>query len=277
MSDASSVSWLFVPAARPDRFDRARAAGADETILDLEDAVAPEHKPTARASAADWLSRGGSGWVRINGDGTPWHADDIDALVGCDGLRGLVVPKAEDAAALASIAARLGGRRVLALIETARGVRNLDAICATAGLARLAFGSIDLALDIDARESDEALLYARSELVIASRAAGLPAPIDGVTVEFRDAELVAAAAARSCALGFGAKLCIHPAQVGPVNAAFAPDPVELDWARRVLDAATTSTSGTFVIDGRMIDRPLLLRAQRLLKRASRDPDQRRDG
>jgi citrate lyase subunit beta / citryl-CoA lyase len=173
---------------------------------------------------------------------------------------------------LASIAARVGDRPLVALIETARGVRRLDAICAAAGLARLAFGSIDLALDIDALESDETLLYARSELVFASRAAGLPAPIDGVTVEFRDAEVVAAAAARSSALGFGAKLCIHPAQVGPVNTAFAPDPVQLDWARRVLDAARASTAGTFVVDGRMIDRPLLLRAQRLLERATRDPD-----
>src|SRR5579875_533788 len=93
MSDASSISWLFVPADRPDRFEKAAASGADETILDLEDAVAPAEKPIARRHAAAWLSSGGRGWVRINAHGTPWHEDDLDALIGRPGLRGLVVPK----------------------------------------------------------------------------------------------------------------------------------------------------------------------------------------
>jgi len=267
MSNASSVSWLFVPGDRPDRFEKAAAAGADETILDLEDAVSPEDKPAARDRVVDWLSDGGSGWVRINGPGTQWHEDDLDALLRCRGLRGLVVPKAEESGALALISARSRELQIVALVETARGMRNLDSICATAGVTRLAFGSIDLALDLDAQESDEVLLPARSDLVMASRAGGLAPPIDGVTVEFRDAEVVAGEAARSRARGFGGKLCIHPAQVPIVNRAFAPSPTELAWARRVMAAAQTNRSGAFPVDGRMVDRPLLLRAQRLLARA----------
>lgn len=268
MSDAPSVSWLFVPADRPDRFEKARGAGADETILDLEDAVAPEFKTSARAHAVQWLSAGGAAWVRINGLGTRWHEGDIEAVVGCRGLRGMIVPKAEHPEALARIAERCAGAGLVALVETARGVRNLDGLCATPGIGRLAFGSVDLALDIDAWETDEALQYARSELVIASRAADLEPPIDGVTADVRDLDVVARAAQRARALGFGGKLCIHPGQVLPVNRAFAPTAVELGWASRVLEAARTSGGGTFLVDGRMIDRPLLLRAQRLLARAA---------
>jgi citrate lyase subunit beta/citryl-CoA lyase len=266
VTDSASISWLFVSADRPDRFQKAARVGADEVILDLEDAVAPDAKMTARAHVAEWLSARGSGWVRINAPQTPWHDGDLEALAGCPGLRGLVVPKAEDAEALARIAGRVG-RRVVALVETARGIRGLDAICSAPGVSRLAFGSIDFALDIDAQESDEVLLHARSEMVIAARAAGLAAPVDGVTVEFRSTEVVATAAARSRALGFGGKLCIHPAQVPVVNDAFAPSSAEVAWARRVLAAAQTSPGGAFTVDGRMIDRPLVVRAQRVLARA----------
>lgn len=268
MTDSASVSWLFVPADRPDRFEKAVRAGADEVILDLEDAVAPDAKVAARDHAAEWLSARGSGWVRINGLGTPWHEEDLEVLAGRPGLRGVVIPKAEDAQALARIAERLGGGRLMALVESARGIRHLDEICATEGISRLAFGSIDFALDIDAQESDEVLLHARSEMVIAARVGGLAAPVDGVTVEFRSPEVVATAAARSRALGFGGKLCIHPAQVLPVNRAFAPTSIELAWARRVVDAAGAGEDGAFLVDGRMIDRPLLVRAQRLLARGA---------
>ena len=266
MHDKVSASWLFVAASRPDRFEKAAGAGADETILDLEDAVGPHAKPEARTHAADWLSGRGSSWVRINGFGTPWHNGDIDALAGCGELRGLVIPKAEDPQVIDQIATRVQ-KPIVALIETARGVRALDAICACPGVARLAFGSIDLALDIDAQESDDALLHARSAMVIASRAAELPSPIDGVTVDFRKPEVVSAAAARSRALGFGGKLCIHPAQVQAVNTVFGPTPAELDWAQRVLAAASESDGSAFTMDGRMVDKPLLERAQRLVARA----------
>ena len=271
MFDQSPTSWLFVPADRPDRFGKALRAGADEVILDLEDAVAQDAKRAARAHVVDWLSDRHSSWVRINRSGTPWHVDDIDAVACCDGLRGLVVPKAEEPGVITAIAARVAllrgvDRPIVALVETALGVLELDALSRCPAISRLAFGSIDFALDIDAHETDEALLHARSSLVVASRAAGLPSPIEGVTVDVRNPDLVIAAARRARALGFGGKLCIHPRQVEAVNAAFAPTEAELEWARRVLSAVQESDGSAFTLDGRMVDEPVLARAKRIIER-----------
>jgi citrate lyase subunit beta/citryl-CoA lyase len=263
-----AVSWLFVPGSRPDRFDRAVAAGADATILDLEDAVALDAKESARDAARSWLAGGGSAWVRVNGTATPWHDDDLAALAGAPGLRGVIVPKVQEPAQATGVAARLGeGVALMALVETAVGIRDADAIAACPAVSRIAFGSIDFALDIDAEHTADALLHARGALVIASRAAGLPGPVDGVTLEVSDAEgAITRDATRGRALGFGGKLCIHPAQVEVVNRAFAVGPDELDWARRVLQAEGEH-EGAFQIDGQMVDRPLLDRARRLLRRA----------
>jgi len=107
----SAASWLFVPGDRPDRFDKAVAAGADEVIVDLEDAVAPDSKESARTAVAAWLA-GGSAWVRVNAVGTPWHEDDVRTLAAAPGLRGLVVPKAEDPAALDDVHRQLAGRPI---------------------------------------------------------------------------------------------------------------------------------------------------------------------
>lgn len=272
---ARSASWLFVPGSRPERFDKAARAGADQVIVDLEDAVAPARKAAARDEVARWLSRGGAAWVRVNACRTPWHERDLSVLAGCAGLRGVMVPKAEDPAALGRIARELRpGTPIIALVETAVGVRDAAAVAACPAVSGLAFGSIDLALDIDAAETDEALLFARSAAVIAARAASLPAPIDGVTVETTDTALIRRDAARARSLGFGGKLCIHPAQVEPVNAAFSPDPADVEWARRVLAAASEHGAGeaveaAFDLDGRMIDRPVIERARRIVARAGR--------
>lgn len=268
MTPRPPVSWLFVPASRPDRFDKAAASGADAAILDLEDAVAPEDKQAARHHARRWLDGGGSAWVRINGADTPWHDDDLGAVAACRGLCGVVIPKAEEPVALAAVGERLmAGAGLVALVETARGVREAAPIAACAAVDRLAFGSIDFALDIDAEHTPDALFYARGALVVASRAAGLPGPVDSVTVELADGGgAVMADAAYARALGFGGKLCIHPSQVEVVNRAFAVRAEDVDWARRVL-AAARDHSGAFRLDGRMIDRPVLERARRLLASA----------
>jgi citrate lyase subunit beta/citryl-CoA lyase len=272
---ARSASWLFVPGSRPERFDKAARAGADQVIVDLEDAVAPARKASARDAVAEWLARGGHAWVRVNACGTRWHEHDLSVLAGCGGLRGVMVPKAEDPAALGRIARELRpGTPILAVVETAVGVRDAAAVAACPAVSGLAFGSIDLALDVDAAETDEALLFARSALVIAARAASLPAPIDGVSVDTTDTAAVRRDAARARSLGFGGKLCIHPAQVEPVNSAFSPDPADLEWARRVLAAASQHgggelAEGAFHIDGRMIDTPVLERARRIVARAGR--------
>lgn len=262
---AAAVTWLFVPGDRPDRFEKARTTGSDEVICDLEDAVGVASKPAACAAVAAWLSSGGEAWVRINAYGTPWHEDDLTALVNSRGLRGIVLPKCEDPAVLTSVAEQLQPRfGVLGLVETARGVDQLHQLATCDGLARLAFGSIDFALDLGCAGDAPPLDAARASIVIQSRAAGLPAPVDGVTADVNDPVKIGAAARRSRQAGFGGKLCIHPAQVPAVATAFLPDEDELREAERILQAAAESPSGAVAVNGVMVDTPVVERARRLL-------------
>jgi citrate lyase subunit beta/citryl-CoA lyase len=264
---AEARTWLFVPGNRPERFEKARATGADQVICDLEDAVDPEHKGRARSDVKWWLSHGGVAWVRINGVDTEWYDHDVSMLSRLAGLRGFVVPKAEVPAALQALGRRLGeGRGLVALIETARGVHRAYDIAECDSVDRLAFGSIDFASDIDAEETDSSLLFARSTLVVASRVAGKPAPIDGVTTALHDSAVIAAAANRARELGFGGKLCVHPAQLAPVGAAFQPSVEQLEWARDILLKAHQSRAGASAVDGQMIDKPVIERARRILDR-----------
>jgi len=272
MSFREAVTWLFVPGSRPDRFERAASAGAHEVILDLEDAVAPGSKDSARAGVAAWLDGPGTGWVRVNGLHTDAHEADVAVVVGRPGLRGLVVPKAEDASALADLRHRLpDGVGLVGLVESALGVYRARELATNGAVDRLALGSVDLALDLGAEETDEALLMARSTLVLASRLGRLPAPIDGVTLATDDDEAARAAAERARGLGFGGKLCIHPRQLGPVAAGFRPTTAQLAWATVILEAADARTVGgvtpdVFTVDGAMVDLPVLARARAVLAR-----------
>lgn len=262
----SAATWLFVPGSHPDRFAKAAASGADEVICDLEDSVAPGEKEQARADVVTWLRGGGSGWVRLNAVGTRWHDDDVAALAGCAGLRGLVVPKAESPSALAALGAEVPRPDgLVALVESAIGVLHAVDLAACPAVGRLAFGSIDYALDVDvdAAEDDDSLLLARSTLVLASRAGGRAAPIDGVTTALDDPDALAADARRARRLGFGGKLCLSPRQVPIVAAHFRPSDQEVDWARRVV-AASDGGGAVVAIGGEMADRPVLERAQRIL-------------
>jgi citrate lyase subunit beta/citryl-CoA lyase len=157
---------------------------------------------------------------------------------------------------------------VVALVETAAGVANASAIAAAPRVAALAFGSVDFALDLEIDDTDgvdeTALLYARSLLVIASRAAGIAPPIDGVTVSLSDAHAIRRDAQRARALGFGGKQCLHPRQVGEVNAAFSPSPAAIARARRVIDAARNAGGSAIQIDGQMIDKPRIDQARRVI-------------
>jgi len=163
---------------------------------------------------------------------------------------------------------RVPGAQVLALIESARGVARVDDIAATGSVARLVFGTLDFALDLDIDISDDptGLAYAAGRIAIASRVAGLPAPVAGVTPQLDDAERLLADLALSRRQGFGAKLCIHPSQVAPIHTALRPGAEALDWARRVL-AADAASPGAARLDGRMVDRPVVLQAQRTLSLA----------
>ncbi|MGI4776593.1 MAG: HpcH/HpaI aldolase/citrate lyase family protein [Janthinobacterium lividum] len=274
---ALARSFLFVPADRPERYAKALASGADIVIVDLEDAVAPAARPAARAALlAAWpewpVAQRARTVVRVNAQGTPWHADDL-ALVralAAEGLTGVVLAKAERAEALCALGEACPGVGLLALIESGAGLDALDAIAQAPGVVRLLLGHIDLQVDLgiccgpDERE----IAPARWAMVRASRRAGLAAPVDGVTTQTSDATAIEAAAAKSLRAGFGAKLCIHPAQVAPVHAAFMPSADELALARRVMQAAEASGGGACAVDGRMVDAPVIAMARRTLARAA---------
>ena len=258
------TTLLFVPGDRPERYRKAADAGADAVIIDLEDAVSPD----AKVSARDALCRPGAipvgieVLVRINPHGTPWHEADLRALAGLT-LTALMLPKAEQATDIDAIRARLA-LPVIALIETARGLAGCRAIAHAQGVAGLAFGSVDFCADLGMAHERAPLLLARSSLVLESRLAGLPPPIDGVTTEIDDATRVEDDACYARKLGFGGKLCVHPRQIGPARLGFAPGAAELAWARRVLAA---DKGGVAAIDGQMVDAPVLLQARQLLARA----------
>lgn len=264
---AAARSALFVPGDRPERFDKALASGADLVIVDLEDAVAVGHKAQARDNVVTWLSGGGRAAVRINGLRTEHCSADRSRLAGLAGLQAVVVPMAEDPAALAELAEELGGVAVVAMVETAAGLLRARELAETPGVVRLAFGHLDLAADLDSADTRVAMLHARSTLVVTSRAAGLPGPLEGVTPSLDDPARWADDARYAAELGFSGKLVIHPGQVEAVNAAFTPTAEEVARAARVLEAA--EQGGAVRLDGEMVDAPVLARARRLLGRARR--------
>ena len=261
-------TYLFVPGTRTERFGKALASGADKVVLDLEDAVAPADKATARDAVAAWLETAtpedrSRVVVRINDATTAWFAADLAALGNAAGI-GVLLPKAESAAQIAEVRSALPRAGILALVESARGVADANRIAA-AGVQRMVFGTLDFALDLDLDIAADgaALAYAASRIVIASRLAGLPAPVAGVTPQLDDEARLLRDLVEARRLGFGAKLCIHPRQVAPIHAALRPSDAALDWARRVL-AADAASPGAARLDGRMVDRPVVLQAQRTL-------------
>jgi citrate lyase subunit beta/citryl-CoA lyase len=260
------ISLLFVPASRPERFHKALGSGADAVIVDLEDAVAPADKDAARAALAAWLDPAHPVLVRINAADTPWFAADLE-LLARPGVSAVVLPKAEhpDDVVVASRAG--GGLAVLPLIESALGFEQRRALARADRVERLIFGHIDFQADLNMRATEEELLPFRTALVLASRLAGIAAPIDGVCTAIDDAELLQADALRARRLGFGGKLCIHPRQVAVVNRCFAPSAEEVAWAQRVIAADTASGGAAVAVDGKMVDRPVVLRAQAILVEA----------
>lgn len=252
-------SLLFVPGHRPDRFAKAASAGADLVIIDLEDAVAPREKNLARGNAAAWLAEGRSAVIRINAPGTPWCEADLEVAASAGAP--VIVPKAEDAAVLADLGRAAGKCPLVPLIETAAGVEKAAEVCAVTGTVRAAFGNVDLASQLGVAHDDHlALAYARSRLVSASVAAHLCPPIDGVTTSVRNADALSADIVHARRMGFTGKLCIHPAQVPAVTTGFAPTEDERQWARAILDAGDSVT----VVDGHMVDKPVIERAERIL-------------
>jgi citrate lyase subunit beta/citryl-CoA lyase len=275
---AAARSFLFVPANRPERFPKALASDADVVIVDLEDAVAPTDKTAARGQLAAAFCQFATTErtrlvVRMNACGTSWQDDDLKLLqqLTAQGLAGVMVPKAESVAGLRRVSLAVGPACVLLpLVESVAGLDVADALAAAPQVLRLAFGNLDFQADVglncDAQEAE--LVPVRLALVLASRRAGLAAPIDGVTTDIRDGARLQSDAMRARRGGFSGKLCIHPSQAAGVNAAFTPTPDELARAQRVQAAFEAAGGGVFSLDGRMIDAPVLLLAQRTLAQAS---------
>ncbi|WP_114973454.1 HpcH/HpaI aldolase/citrate lyase family protein [Rhodoferax ferrireducens] len=262
-------AYLFVPADRPERIAKACASGADAVIVDLEDAVAPEAKVRAREVLAALLDEAAPLVVRINAAGTPWFDDDL-ALCRHPGVAALMLPKAEGRDAVCTVV-EATGKDVLPIIESARGLHEMHNIARVPGVIRLAFGSVDLALDLgidcDPDGAEIELLAFRSQLVLASRLAALAAPVDGVSTAIHDPQRLQADAQRSRRLGFGAKLCIHPQQVAAVQAVFVPSPQRITWARRVCEAFAAAGGAAVAVDGQMVDLPVVQRARAVLRDA----------
>lgn len=252
-------SWLLVAATRPEDFDAAEGSRADQIILDVEDAVDPRLKESARNDVVAWLGGGGSGWVRINDRTSEFWSDDVDALVGLPGLRGVVLAKTEAAAHVSETFDRLrGATPVIALVESALGIEEAASIARARGAYRLAFGSGDYRRDTGTSSDDLAMAYPRSRLVVASRVGNLPGPIDGPTVGtshpvLREQGNVAVA------LGMTGKLCLDREQLPIINEVISPTPSDVAWAREFLD--DFESRDRVIRDGS--DLPRLGRAQKI--------------
>jgi citrate lyase subunit beta/citryl-CoA lyase len=261
------VTYLFVPGDRPERFTKAVASGADRIILDLEDAVRPDTKAAARAAilaaTLDWSRV----VVRINDAESPFFAEDLAFLADCPAAA-IMLPKAETLNAMETVTQAAGRRvNILPQIETVRGLEAVPELLAHPGADRAVFGHLDFALDLGGASEWEALLYARSRLVALSRLTGALPPVDSITTHVTGETRLRADAEAARKLGFGAKLLIHPAQVGPTAEVFHPSDAEIDWARRVLTVVADGAVGAGAIDGQMIDKPVEEAARRILAHA----------
>lgn len=270
-------SWLFVPADSDKKIARALDSQADALIFDLEDSVAPTEKARAREILKTLPPRSGGPqwWVRINPLRTEDHRLDLELLGSAD-IHGLVLPKAESGADVTELAHRTGNIPIHAIVtETAASLFGLLSYRQPGtSLAAMSWGAEDLSAALGAAsKTDEggALTFpyqlART-LCLAGAVAAHVQPVDGVYADFRDEEGLAAEARAAARDGFTGKLAIHPAQVDPINAAFTPTPEQVASARAIVNAfAAAPQAGVLSVDGKMVDKPHLTQAQRLLSRA----------
>ena len=259
-------SYLFAPGHNEKLLGKVFDAGADAVILDLEDAVPPDDKDTARAMVAEALTAH-SAWVRINAVGTCYAAADIAAVGGL--ARGIRIPKVESVDDVRWAAERAPGKPLLCAIETAKGVANAYRIAEQPSVAHLALGGIDLQKDLGVASCGTPLQYVRSHLVVASRAAGIGPPIDSVYPHIHDGDGLRKEATTSCSLGFFGKSAIHPAQLPTIHAVFDPDADEVKWAKQVLAAFAISNGAAVRLpSGEFIDLPVAERARNILHLAT---------
>ena len=257
-----SRSWMLVNGAKTEEFDAAALTKADQIVLDIEDAVDPSQKASARNEVAKWLETN-EAWVRINDRSSDFWSDDIDQLRDIPGLLGVMLAKTEDGSHVTETFDRLGGKtRVLALVESALGIEEAREIACARGAFRLAFGSGDYRRDTGTSVEDIAMAYPRSRLVVASRIGNLPGPIDGPTVG-TSYGILREKSEHAVALGMTGKLCLNHDQIPVINEAISPTQSDVAWARTFL--ADFEARGRVVRDGS--DLPRLGRAEKIEKLA----------
>lgn len=271
MANAPVLVALYVPGDRPERFVKALAAGADQVILDLEDAVSAERKDRARAAVADLLAGSVPGRVAVrpNGPGTPWHEDDLAMLAHAPLRVGLRLPKVEGPGDVDRVLERLGGPgecpppELTCLLESALGVEQAYAVAAHPAVTAIALGEADLRaqLGIDAETGMD---WLRVRSVVAARAAGLPPPAMAVYPRLDDPEGLHASCRHGKALGLWGRSAIHPRQVSVIRDAFAPSTAEVEDAQLVLEALRGPGGAVRLPDGRMVDEAMAARARRVL-------------
>jgi citrate lyase subunit beta/citryl-CoA lyase len=256
-------SYLFAPGHIAKLLGKVFDAGADAVMLDLEDAVPPEHKATARRLVAEVLVDHPA-WVRVNVAGSERCAADLDAVA--EHAYGIRIPKTESAADVAWVAARAPGKPVICAIESARGVLAAQEIAAAPGVRHLAMGGVDLQRDLNAGNGNLQTLYVRSHLVLASRAAGLDPPIDSVYPQLDDEAGLREQTAFARSLGFFGKSAISPRQLGVLHDVFTPTADELAWAEQVVAAFDSAGGAALRLpSGEFVDLPVAERARRLLE------------
>jgi citrate lyase subunit beta/citryl-CoA lyase len=266
MHNLTHRSYLFAPGHNPTLLRKVFAAGADAVMLDLEDAVPPHAKETARELVAQALLTHPA-WVRVNAARTPDCAADLEAVAGR--ATGIRIPKTESAHDVHWVADRLPDTPLICAIETARGVLAAQEIASVSGVHHLAVGGVDLQRDLNCGPGDLPTLYARSHLVLASRAAGLAPPIDSVYPHLDDEAGLRQHAQLARSLGFFGKSAIHPRQLPVIHEIFTPSQEELRWARDVVAAFESSGGAALrLADGEFVDRPVAVRAHRLLELAA---------
>lgn len=271
-------SLLYTPADRPERYTKAWAESvADIVCADLEDAVAPANKAAARQAVFDALALGSKGTalraVRINAPGTPDAKLDL-AILAKARPDVVVIPKVESVSDVTRVRDALSGTgiRLVAILETAKGVLAAKEILASPGLVAVCFGAEDLAADVGMRRSltSDEVAMARQWVVLHARVANLPA-LDMITPDFKDRERNLREAAESRAWGFAGKMCIHPNQVDAIHEAFKPTAKELAWAAKIVAAVEqegVAEGGVVVVDGQMVDVPVIRQARRILADAA---------
>ncbi len=275
-------TWLFAPGNHARKVEKVFGAGSDVAILDLEDAVATAEKQATRATIAEALSRPRTcrAYVRVNALDTGLTLGDLEAVI-VPGIDGIVLPKVERAADLQMVDWVIGEMEknkglaqgtadLMPILETGHGIAEARAICATGGrLRRISFGAGDYTRDMGMEWTmdEQELAQARAEVVLASRISDLEPPIDTVFIHIREADAFAASCTRVRQMGFQGKLCIHPGQIAPANAAFSPTEAEASHARKIVAAfaeAEAAGSASIQVDGYFVDYPIAEKARRVI-------------